>query len=221
MTRPLVILGGGGHGREIAGIVADINRIAPAFHLLGVLADGRWDAAALDALGLRRLGPVADLESMDVDYVIGIGDGGARRRLDEFATGAGRRAASLMHPMATVGQRVECGPGFIAFPGAHVTTEVTFGRHVHLNLNASVSHDCVVESYVTLSPGAVLAGRVRVGHASTVGMNASVLPDVTVGPDAMVGAGAVVVRDVLAGTVVAGVPARPLTQNQREPSRNS
>ena len=36
------------------------------------------------------------------------------------------------------------------------------------------------------------------------------MPGVTVGEDAIVAAGAVVTQDVAAGTVVAGVPARPI-----------
>ena len=210
--QPLVILGGGGHSREIIGIVGDINRLAPTFDLVGVLADKYWDEVALESAGVARIGSVADLEALDAQYIIGIGDGQARRQLDSFATSVGRQAAMLVHPAATLSGRVTFGPGFIAFPGVRVTTEVTFGRHVHLNLNATVSHDCVVDDYVTLSPGASLAGRVTVGSGSTLGVHASVIPDVIVGADVTVGAGAVVITDVPPGIVVAGVPARPLNR---------
>lgn len=219
--RPLVIVGGGGHGREIATIVLDLNRVTPTFELVGVLADGHWDEPLLDRLGVRRIGPVSDLAALEAEFVIGIGDGPARRRVDRLAAEAGRRAASLVHPTATVGRSVTVGPGFVAFPGARVTTDVTIGRHVHLNLNATVSHDCVVGDYVTLSPGAAVAGRVTLGVAATLGVHACVLPGVTVGADAMVGAGAVVRDDVPDGDVVVGVPARSISRRRSSPSQGS
>ena len=50
---------------------------------------------------------------------------------------------------------------------------------------------------------------VRVEDGASIGSGAVVLGGVTIGARALVGAGAVVTRDVAAGEVVAGVPARP------------
>jgi serine O-acetyltransferase len=49
-----------------------------------------------------------------------------------------------------------------------------------------------------------------IGDRVDVGAGACVLGDVTVGHDAVIGANSVVVRDVAAGSVVLGVPARPV-----------
>jgi acetyltransferase-like isoleucine patch superfamily enzyme len=64
-----------------------------------------------------------------------------------------------------------------------------------------------------LSPGAKnsLAGPV-IRRGAKVGANVTVLPGVIIGENALVGAGAVVVRDVPAGAVVAGNPARVIRQ---------
>jgi carbonic anhydrase/acetyltransferase-like protein (isoleucine patch superfamily) len=59
----------------------------------------------------------------------------------------------------------------------------------------------------------VLGLPVRVGHTvveedAYIGANATILPGVVIGEGAIVAAGAVVAKDVAAGTVVAGVPAK-------------
>jgi acetyltransferase-like isoleucine patch superfamily enzyme len=64
-----------------------------------------------------------------------------------------------------------------------------------------------------LSPGVKdnLVGPV-IRKGAKIGANATLLPGVVIGENALVGAGAVVVRDVPAGAVVAGNPARVIGQ---------
>jgi acetyltransferase-like isoleucine patch superfamily enzyme len=49
---------------------------------------------------------------------------------------------------------------------------------------------------------------ISIGRRVWIGRGATILPGVNIGDDAIVGANAVVTRDVAAGSVVAGVPAR-------------
>jgi acetyltransferase-like isoleucine patch superfamily enzyme len=74
-------------------------------------------------------------------------------------------------------------------------------------------HVVLTNAKYPLSPGVKdhLAGPV-IRKGAKIGANATILPGVVVGEYALVGAGAVVARDVPAGSVVAGNPARVIRQ---------
>jgi UDP-2-acetamido-3-amino-2,3-dideoxy-glucuronate N-acetyltransferase len=55
-----------------------------------------------------------------------------------------------------------------------------------------------------------------VGRRASIGSGATILCGITIGDDALVGAGAVVTRDVPAGMVVAGNPAKVMRRNDGE-----
>ncbi len=55
---------------------------------------------------------------------------------------------------------------------------------------------------------------VTIGHDVWIGANATVLPGVKIGNGVIIGAGAVVSKDIAAGEVVTGSPAKPVAQRQ-------
>ena len=210
---PLVIVGAGGHGREVLDVVEAVNEATPGtWRFTGFLADDA-DAGLVAARRATLLGPSEDLAGVLAAqpgaFHLGIGSGEVRARLDRsVAEGHGDAAAVLVHPMATVGSLDLLGPGVLLAAGARVTTNVVLGRHTHLNVNAVVSHDCVIGAYVTLSPGVLVNGSVEIGDGAFLGTGAIVLPGRRVGARAVVGAGAVVTDDVPPGVTAIGVPAR-------------
>lgn len=201
----LWIVGAGGLGRETLDCA-----IACGAEVAGFLDEGHV-GRHIRGLDVRH---PADAPAGDT-FLVGIADPVVRSRLHEELTGRGltpRRP--LVHPYAVVGPETDVGPGSVILGGAHVSSSITIGLHVHVNYNATVGHDTVLEDYVTLYPGANVAGSVHCEEGATVGSNACVLQGRTVGSKAFVGAGAVVTRDLDPGVVVVGAPARPL---RREP----
>jgi putative colanic acid biosynthesis acetyltransferase WcaF len=90
--------------------------------------------------------------------------------------------------------------------------EVEIGNHVcisQLVYLCTGSHDHRRQTF-DLIPSSI-----RIGDGAWVGARATLLPGVTVGPNALVAGGSVVVKDVPAGVVVGGNPAREI--GRREP----
>jgi sugar O-acyltransferase (sialic acid O-acetyltransferase NeuD family) len=207
---PLVIVGAGGHGRELFSVVTAVNARQPTWDFLGFVADGEQHPERAEKLGTPIIGGVDRLPELGAAYAIGIGEPRARARIDEFASGAGCEPAVLIHPTAVIGPDVALDAGCCIAAGAVLTTGVRLGRHSHVNVAASVSHDAVVGRWCMVGPGARVAGWVVLEDGVDVGVGAVLRDRVHVGSWAVVGAGAAVVNDVAACRTVAGVPARPL-----------
>ena len=213
MTDDVVIIGCGGHGREALTVIRAINEAStPRWRHLGFVDDkpSALNRERIDRLGATYLGPISWLAELPptTHVVIGIGDPKARRTVDQRVQSYGLPAASLVHPAAVLGPDLIAGEGLVAFAGSRVTTNVTLGRHVHLNQNSTVGHDCVFADFVSVNPLAAVSGECRLGSGVLIGTTAAVLQGLEVGMDSTVGAGACVVRDVAPGVVVKGVPAR-------------
>lgn len=88
--------------------------------------------------------------------------------------------------------------------GVTIGDDSLIASHVAIT---SLTHDAKAAAFSQT----LVTRPVSIGRNVWIGSHAVILPGVTIGDNAVVGAGAVVTRDVPAGSVVTGVPARPRT----------
>ncbi len=209
MSTDLVIVGAGGHGRELLDTIRAINAVEPTWNVLGFVDDAPDHLDRLDRLGATVLGDVAWVEHSLHAWVLGIGTSSVRRALALRLTASGSQPRRFVHPGAHVGSDVRLGDGVVVFDRSTITTNVEIGAHTHLNIGCTVQHDSVVGDFVQMSPGVLVNGDCIIGSDVFLGTGAVVTRGCTVGAGARIGAGAVVLDDVAPGATVVGAPARP------------
>lgn len=150
------------------------------------------------------------------NFIIGVGDGHIRNRIyDKFPK---LNYVNIIHPSVLFGRNqknlIDKTIGNIICAGVCLTNNTAFGNFNLVNINATVSHDCIIESFVTISPGVNISGNVHIKDCSFIGVGAKILPGksidekLVVEKNAVIGAGAVVVKNVAVNTVVKGIPAK-------------
>ncbi len=210
--KPLVIWGTGGHAREVAQLVADIEIRQPGtWALQGFLVDEQAKAKHFKPLPAPILGDATWWQAHpEVWGIIAVGDPEARRQIVQRLQQAnpGLNYATLIHPRAWVAPSVSLGQGSVVFAQAFLNTQVQVGAHASINLACTLSHDTILGDFVSLGPGVHLCGGVQIGNHCNLGAGVTVIPDVHIADRVKVGAGAVVTSPLPEGCLAVGVPAK-------------
>ncbi len=207
-TDKVVIVGAGGHGKVVLDILLE-NKI----DVLGFIDEDR-SKHGKKVNGLTILGDLNYLkEKKEIGLALGIGNNSIRFRIYQAALLLGVKVVSVVHPRAIVARDVVIGVGSVIMPGAVVNTGTVMKEGVVVNTGATVDHDCCLEGFCQVWPGAHLAGTVTVGEGSYVGTGASVIQNIKIGKNVMIGAGAAVVSNIPDGVIAVGVPAKVIKEN--------
>jgi sugar O-acyltransferase (sialic acid O-acetyltransferase NeuD family) len=153
--RKLLVIGGGGYGRSVAGAVVE----AAQFDLAG-FADDRWpDLPHIwERPVLGRLADLVALRELADAAVVAIGDNVRRREVFALAAAAGFDLVSVVHPSAIVSPRAVLGKGVTVMAGAIVGCEARIDDGALVNSGSVVDHHCQVGRFAQLGVGACMGG---------------------------------------------------------------
>lgn len=182
------------------------------------------------------------------DFTLLIGEGNALKAIERenrrqalfqyrYAQGSkvplltANEAAVRLEPGSIIRTGALLKKGCIVLMGAIVNIGAVIGEETMIDMNAVIGSGAQIGRRTHIGAGAVVAGMlepackeaVRIGDDVLIGANAVILEGVQIGNQAVVGAGSVVTRDVPAGMVVQGVPARVVkarSEIQADPSIN-
>jgi sugar O-acyltransferase (sialic acid O-acetyltransferase NeuD family) len=214
----LGVYGAGGHGKETLAIIRESN--------------WRTDNSSLNFdkivfvesnpsnTNLQNIPILSETEFLEIDYenkfmTVAIGDSLDRGRIVERFRSMDVEFLSVISGKAMIHPNAIIGMGAIVSPFAFISTDVKIGSFFQANVRASVSHDCTLGDFVTLSPGVVCNGNVEIGDNVFIGSgaiirNGSKSKKIIIGDNAVIGMGAIVTKSVASHAKVIGNPARPM-----------
>lgn len=203
MKNKLLIIGASGHGKVVADIALKMNK----WESISFLDDNQ---NLKSSMGIDVIGTAKDvhkfIESHDV--IVGIGNNNTREKIQNMLEKLGASIPVLIHPSAIIGNDVEIGVGTVVMAGVVINCCTKIGKGCIINTSATIDHDNIIEGFVHISPGAHLAGTVKVGQGSWLGIGSVVSNNTYITSGCTIGAGAVVVKDIVEPGTYAGVPVR-------------
>jgi sugar O-acyltransferase (sialic acid O-acetyltransferase NeuD family) len=214
--KEIAIFGAGGFGLEVAMLIEQINEKTNAWEIIGFFDDGIDVGKIINDYPV--LGGINELNQWGkkISIVIALGPPRIKKAVFEKIKNKNISHPVLIHPNVVIGNSkyVSIGDGCIITAGNIITTNISIGKHVILNLACTVGHETKIGDFSSFMPGCNISGQVDIGAATFWGTGAKVINGKKVGNNVIIGAGSVVIKDIFDNVTVAGVPAEIIKKHR-------
>lgn len=206
----MVVLGAGGHAKEVLDILKDLNYPDSIAFFDNVTPDIEFPYIFNDYVRIRSIEELKDwFDSNEKDYVLGVGELIPRRKLRLIGNECSGEEMTLISKNACISSfGVVLGKGTIVMQLVFISTDVNIGKGVLINSRANLHHDVKIDDYCEIGPGAIILGKVKIGKESFIGAGAVILPKIIMGSNCVICTGSVVTKDVPENMVIKKNPAK-------------
>ena len=208
----IAILGTGGFAREIATLIQDINNTDSKYELVGFVDNSIEKGTLINGYPVIGNDEEINQTNEPIGLVLAFGEPKIKMKVRSKFTNPLVSFPTIIHPSAIVGDRklVEIGAGCIICASVIITTNIKIKDYVTLNLQCTVGHDTIIDSYSSFMPSCNISGEVHIGEGVYCGTGVKIINQTDIGEHSIIGAGAVVAKSIPAYCTAVGVPAKPI-----------
>ena len=215
------LYGAGGFGREVAALLPSIVlKLFPNLlvqNILIVFIDDNRNLNKVDNKLVMSKDDFLNLPEYELYYCVTISDCKIRKSIVLEMERTTAKPLTLIFNETLILNDTIIGVGSIVMPGSKISTSVVIRNHVQINFNSYIAHDCILDNFVTISPGVICCGNTTIGEASFIGAGCvikqgSSLKMRTIGANTILGIGSNLVTDLPDEKIYAGNPAKSLDE---------
>jgi sugar O-acyltransferase (sialic acid O-acetyltransferase NeuD family) len=156
---------------------------------------------------LNYLGSENTISDSNNHLFVAIGDNKLRQIICEKLISI-NKFATLIHPTSFISSTSIISDNVLLSAGSIVNAHAKIGYGCIINTASIIEHECHLDDFVHVAPGATLSGNVTIGKRSFIGANATIIQGITIGDDVIIGAGAVIINNVPSNSTVVGNPGK-------------
>lgn len=149
----------------------------------------------------------------DTKVYIGVGEPRSKSLLADKVRKSGFHLASLVHPLAMVSPRAKVGEGTMIQDYVTVVSEAVIGDNSCINGRTIIGHNVEIGENCQISSHVAIGGGTVIGNNTFVGLGANIADHIVIGENCVISLGAAVMKNVSAGRIAMGNPAREIADN--------
>ena len=192
------IIGHGGFGREVKQLLLDNN----PNEIIDFFVDDKY----VDDITF----PISKLDINEYEVIIAIADPKMRKQIVSKLPPKTKYFKAIHKSVQILNKDIKIGEGSIICSNSILTTNITIGKHCHLNLLSTIGHDSIIGDYFTTAPGAKISGNCKIGNQVYIGTNSSIREKISICDNVTIGLNAGVVKNISNEGIYVGVPAKKI-----------
>lgn len=206
MSKPIIIIGVGGHAKVLLDILKLQNR-----NVIGFIDkdEALKDFLVHDVPVLGNDEVLNDYNRSSIVLVNGIGSVKSmelRKKIYNNYKEKGFHFETVVHDSAVISSNVILEEGCQILAGAVISCGCKIGENSIINTKVSVDHESVVGKHTHIAPGCTICGGVAIGNETHIGSGSIVIQLCKIGTKCLVGAGSLVLKDISDNSKVFGRP---------------
>ncbi|EMK0348788.1 NeuD/PglB/VioB family sugar acetyltransferase [Citrobacter amalonaticus] len=205
------IFGASGFGREVLPLVRQLLESDDAIYFIDI----ELRLESVNGVNVISYSDFLNIEAEIKFATIAIANADIRQKIEKELLRDKVTILNVIADNVVIMDDVKIGYGAILCPFVTLTSNIKIGRSFHANIYSYVAHDCIIGDYVTFAPSVKCNGNVVIEDHVYVGTGAMIKQGtkdkpLVIGEGAIIGMGAVVTKNVKAGDVVFGCPAKSI-----------